>query len=287
MKRIESVDSIRLLAIISVIVIHTTPFANNPYNSDTYYRASIIINQLARFAVPFFFVISGFFWGLKIRSGEDPFSVTKAMALRISTIFLAWSFIYLLPYNLSAIFEYGLLGPIKVAYWNALNLLEEPGKLFLQGTKVHLWFLVGLLFSLYISLVFVNRKADKSLLIFAFSLYVVGVLFKSYVDTPIGFNVDFNTRNGPFFSTLLFSSGYFLSKNKPNEKWFVYGLGLFFVGCIFHFIEIYTLMKLFGTNMKHDYVFGTYLMGVGAAVLSLSNRRILRLRFINGLEFNS
>jgi len=272
--RIQSVDSIRLLAIISVIALHTTPFASNSYH------VYIIIIQFARFAVPFFFVVSGYFWGLKIRGQPTPLIVTKNMAFRIGLIFLAWSFIYLLPFNnISAFFEYGMLGPLKMAYWKLTNLLQEPSNLLFQGTSVHLWFLMGLLYALFISFIFIQRKAEKELLVFASILYIIGVLLKSYADTPLGFHVEFNTRNGPFFSTLLFSSGYFLSQRMPNEKWFIYGIGLFFMGCLIHFVEIYLLMILYGTDLSHDYVFGTYLMGVGAAMLSLSNHKILQIRF--------
>lgn len=134
--------------------------------------------------------------GYEIR--KDPLLVPNGMAIRVATIFLAWSFIYLLPYNLSSFFEFGLLGPVKVAYWNLLGLLQDPYNILLQGTKVS----IGLLFALYICFLFVNNNAEKFLLIFAAVFYIVGVLLKSYADSPLGHHVDFNTRNGPFFSTL-------------------------------------------------------------------------------------
>lgn len=286
MSRIESVDSIRVLAIISVIAIHTTPFFYEVYENDVYYRIGIAINQLARFAVPFFFVISGYFWGLKIRSGKEPLSATNKMAVRIITIFMGWSLIYLLPYNFSAFQELGLPGPLKVAYWNLLSLSQDPVKILFQGTKGHLWFLVALLFALYISFLFVNHNAERSLLIFSIFLYIAGVVVKSYSDTPIGLHVDFNTRNGPFFSTLLFSSGYALSRYHPKEEWFYYGLGALVLGLLLHFTEIYTLMKMYSTSMLQDYVFGTYLMGMGAAILSLSNHPFLRVKALSNLGQN-
>lgn len=48
-------------------------------------------------------------------------------------------------------------------------------------------------------------------------------------------------------------------------------------GALLHFLEIYTLMKLFGTSLIRDYVFGTYFRGVGA-VLALSNHAVLRAK---------
>ncbi len=284
MNRIESVDTIRLLAIISVIAIHTAPFLSESYQSGAYHYLAVVINQLARFAVPFFFAISGYFWGVKILRGENAFEVSRDMGLRILVIFLAWSFIYLLPYNISAIFEHGWQGPFKAAYWHAYGLLQYPPGLILGGTKIHLWFLVALLFALFISLVFIKLKAEKCLLLFALALYVVGVFLKSYVQTPLGIPSEFDSRYGPFFSTLLFVSGYFIAKIKPTERWFFYGLGIFLLGCAIHFTEIYLLNRFYGTYMMmHDYVFGTYLMGGGAAVLALSNHRVIRSRSLSGI----
>lgn len=57
MSRIESVDIFRLIAIVAVITIHTSPFrADVIIESEAYKYLDVIFNQLSRFAVPFFFV---------------------------------------------------------------------------------------------------------------------------------------------------------------------------------------------------------------------------------------
>jgi surface polysaccharide O-acyltransferase-like enzyme len=244
MTRIESVDIFRLIAIVAVITIHTSPFRGDVVENETYKYLDVIFNQISRFAVPFFFIISGYFWGAKIRSGSDPMSSSIYMAKRILIIFLAWCFIYLLPLNLSSIYEYGALGPIKVAYWNISNLAQDPVTLLLQGTKVHLWFLIGMLCALMVSTFFVITKKTKLLIVLSISLYLFGVLAKSYANTPIGINIDLNTRNGPFFSTLLFVTGYILSLKNINTKWALYGFLVFCIGSIVHFLEIYTLESI-------------------------------------------
>lgn len=38
-----------------------------------------------------------------------------------------------------------------------------------------------------------------------------------------------------------------------------------------HFSEAFMLWKYFDVNLRHDFVFGTYFMGLGAAMASLSN----------------
>jgi len=138
------VDVFKLLAITAVIAIHTEPFRGSASGeSNLYQYLGVLINQLSRFAVPFFFVISGYFWGTKIKGSVSVASVSISIAKRICLIFAAWSVIYALPYNISSIFEHGLLGSITVAYCNLINLSKDPVTLMMQGTKVHLWFLIA------------------------------------------------------------------------------------------------------------------------------------------------
>ncbi len=279
MDRIESVDVFRLIAIIAVICLHTSPFCGPEFSNNYIYKyLAVIIDQTARFAVPFFFIVSGYFWGVKVREGSDPLFSANRMGKKIILIFLFWSFVYLLPYNVFSVFKFGILGPLKVFYWNVLNVLNAPASFFVQGTKVHLWFLVGLLCALYITAFFVKYNAPVLLLCFSVILYIVGVLAKSYADTPFGFDMNFNTRNGPFFGTLLFCSGYFLSGMKPSDKWIYYGASIFFVGWVLHFSEIYVLWKLYKISLIQDYVFGTYLMGVGVTMVALSNHKIFKIK---------
>jgi surface polysaccharide O-acyltransferase-like enzyme len=284
MNRILSVDSFRLAAIIGVIAIHTSPFRlQEAVQDEVFQYIYITINQLARFAVPFFFVISGYFWGVKVRKGHPPIALAGNNAKRIFFLFVAWSLIYLLPLNFSAFFQYGTLGPLKVVYWNIIYLTENPVILIMQGTKAHLWFFVGLLFSLAISAVFVEKKWFKSLIVLSLVLFVTGVFSKAYVDSPLGIESGFDTRFGPFFGTLLFVSGYYISGYETSHNWLKYGFFIFLFGCVSHFLEIYFLFKAYGTNPIHDYVFGTYFMGVGTALMALSNHPVLRSQSLGWL----
>lgn len=282
MNRIESVDLFRLIAIVSVITIHTSPFSTNVSGDDEIYKyLNVILNQLARFAVPFFFVISGYFWGVKIRNGSELISSSLHMAKRILIIFIAWSCIYLLPIKLGAINELGILGSIKVVYWNISDLSQHPVTLLMQGTKVHLWFLIGMLCSLFLCATLVHKKQTKLLIILSIVLYLFGILAKSYANTPIGIDIEFNTRNGPFFSTIFFVTGYILSGKNINKKWLIYGCIIACFGVFFHFIEIYTLWIMFETYPGHDFVIGTYFMGVGVAMSALSNHPLLKSKTLS------
>ena len=266
MNRIESVDVFRFFAITAVIIIHTKPF--DQQNLDGLY---VFINVLARFGVPFFFVISGYFWGTKIRQSGAIVSVSTGMAKKISIMLIAWSIFYILPDNIGDMFNVTPLQYLKEIDLNLKFISHNPKWVLMNGTKLHLWFLVALLYSLGISAMLVQKKRIKTLIAISIALYLLGVLAKAYSATPIGIHVHFNTINGPFFGTVFFVSGYLLSGLKPNRNWFKVGLSLLILGYVMHFSEIYFLEKWYGVNPIQDYVLGTYFIGVGVAMISLSN----------------
>jgi surface polysaccharide O-acyltransferase-like enzyme len=268
--RIESVDAWRLAAVAAVIAIHTQPFWSPSSSGRDVLDSGILINQLSRFAVPFFYTISGYFWGTKIVTASSPTAVSRLMARKISLIFLYWSVIYLLPYNLTTVSILGYAGPFKTSYWHAAALLKRPLDVLFQGTSQHLWFLPSLLMALGISNFFVTKKLPKTLVLIALSLYLLGLLGKAYAQSPIGIHTTFNTRNGPFFSTIFFASGYFLSKFTPSRAWFLYGIATLSLGILIHFSELVFISRMYGTSIKQDYVIGTYFMGLGSAIASLS-----------------
>jgi surface polysaccharide O-acyltransferase-like enzyme len=275
MKRIISVDVMKVVAIISVIMIHTTPFYDMPLENDFYKYISFFMNQIPRFAVPFFFIISGYFWGYKIQKGTPVMQLSMKMLKRLSIIFICWSVIYILPYNVSSIFSYGILGPFRIVHDNIAYLIENPLNLIFEGTKIHLWFLVSLASALIIASLFIKNQWEKSLIFVSIILYIFGLLAKAY--TSVGIAIEFNTRNGPFFSTIFFTIGYILSKYKHQKKWFFYGILLFIVGLILHLSEVYVIWKYLEGSSRQDYVVGTLFMGTGISIAALSNHPVLRI----------
>lgn len=274
--RIQSVDTVRVLAIFAVIVIHTTPFASEFTRLGHVLDLATVLNQFARFAVPYFFLVSGYFWAAKFDHVDSLRKPTLVMAKRIVFVFLAWSVMYLLPTNFFEALEFGLFGPVKMVYWNAVVALKTPFLLAQQGTKDHLWFLMGLLSCLGISGLLLSRGMTRSLIALSIILYVVGLAGKAYADTPIGFHTTFNTRNGPFFGLIFFVSGYLLQRQKPNASWFYWGVLMSCVGALVHFCEIAVLSRYWGTTMLQDYLFGTYFFGLGIGLVALSDPPFLR-----------
>jgi len=119
----------------------------------------------------------------------------------------------------------------------------------------------------------VNHKYSLHFLFtFSLLLFFFGVLASSWSKTPIGFDINFNTRNGPFFSTLFFVTGIVISQYRNKEIFFKTGALLLFIGVFLQILESYFLYKKYNVFFTStDYVFSTYIFALGFSLLALSN----------------
>ncbi len=278
MHRIQSVDTIRAVAITSVIAVHAAPFAEL---GSVYEYFWLAINQGARFAVPFFFVVSGYFFSTKLEPNNLMLSNSLRVGKRLLWIWVFWSLVYLFPYkDILSLFDYGPLGPAQMIYQNLVKIMAEPVQFLFVGSKVHLWFIMGLLWSVAITAVFYRllKRPLIPLLVFSACLYIFAVCAKPYSVAGIGIDIDFNTRNGPFFGLIFFATGIFLSKFKIEPRHAIYGLGICVAGFAISFFEVFNLYSVYGVwPTQHDFVFGTLLVGLGVSMLALSNHPRLNL----------
>lgn len=91
-RRYENFDVLRGLAIIGVVLIHiTAPLATD---GDL---VAVVVNQMSRFAVPVFFILSG--WGLTISNSlersDSYWNFLKVRFLSILPQYLLWNIVYL------------------------------------------------------------------------------------------------------------------------------------------------------------------------------------------------
>jgi surface polysaccharide O-acyltransferase-like enzyme len=90
-----SIDALRVIAILAVLLIHTTTKTLATLNLDiTLAPFSLFLNQAARFAVPLFFFISGFVLELNYREKLPYMTFFKRRAFRIIIPFIFWSVLY-------------------------------------------------------------------------------------------------------------------------------------------------------------------------------------------------
>lgn len=278
--RNPAVDAMRLIAVLCVICVHTEPFSPDRLagHSFGWHYMFIGISTASRFAVPFFFCISGYFWGTKIRRGSSPTEVSLAMCKRISVVFAVWSVIYFLGNHLLSFVSD--VFPKFPRQETSINLsVWRPMALILQGTALHLWYLPALLCAVIISWLFVIFRWHKYLLAGSIVMFVFATLARPYSETALGvsmqaYNFRFDTRNGPFFSTIFFVTGYLLSAHIPRPRWVGLGCLLLSAGFLLHITEIRIIHSLLHapplTISRQDFVFGTYAMGLGATMIALS-----------------
>jgi surface polysaccharide O-acyltransferase-like enzyme len=269
MNRLPGVDLFRILGILAVISIHAMSYHFSDGIPRHFDLVEIIV-VVARFAIPYFFVTSGFFWGKKLVGGADLMQTSLGFAKRILLIFFIWSLIYLLPYDFFEISKQGLAGSFQTSTQIAKLMVNHPARVVLGGTATHLWFLPSLLICVAICACFLIMRQVVGLMVSSILLYIVGVLSSAYLGTPLGFHLRLDTTRGPCLGLALFASGYILSTMKPNHSWLWKGWLTLIVGLVLHFSELLFLRYKFGIISLPEYVFGTYFMGVGSFLIALS-----------------
>ncbi len=180
--RIQSIDFLRLVAAFSVVFIHSHVGENMRQ------LGYFIFDQAAGFAVPFFFIVSGYFFTQNVREAEFPGRIYRRYALRLTMLFVVWSLI-----NGAAIY--------------IVNRHFDPWAQLGPNMTSHLWFFPALLIGLSLLFLFLKYDFCSGYIYFAVILYILGLLAGAYALTPVGFYTDFNTRNGPFFASLFVGIG--------------------------------------------------------------------------------
>ncbi|MCE9596596.1 MAG: acyltransferase [Spirochaetia bacterium] len=140
-------DLLRVLSICAVLIIHGTGrfesgFAlNHEFASQEFF--AVMLNQLARFAVPVFLILSGYGLTKKyLKIDLREFFLRRAT--RIGIPFIAWTLIFAVTnqimWNAALIYSPGLWGASLLDIASRL-----PGYLFIQGVDYHFYFFIIIL----------------------------------------------------------------------------------------------------------------------------------------------
>jgi surface polysaccharide O-acyltransferase-like enzyme len=268
MQRISSIDFVKSVAVFFVIIIHTAPLRE--MEGISFYYLDITLTQFARFAVPCFFIFSGYFFGKTIQQNSDILHTFLRYSSRYLIIFIIWSLIYLIS-DTWIEFQKGYGSLYYLITNKFLSWVTSPTRLFFVGSRAHLWFLPALIYSLAVVSVCVYFKSNKLMYIVACFLYCIGVFAKAYANTSLGIDLQFDTRNGPFFGSAFVATGYYLSFNLPKHS-FRIGMITLFLGFILQMNELYLLYSMYYTSFFQDYTFGTYFFGLGVALIGFSGK---------------
>lgn len=238
-----AVDFFKVACALMVVSLHLLPFAD--INPDFLYWFNQV---LARVAVPFFFVSSGFFFADKI---DDRNAVKK----RLKRILLLYFIYTILHLNLI----------IKDLWLTDQGWIDVAANMIFLGTYVQLWYL-GSLFTAMIILYFtinILKINTHTLIILIAILYVVGTLGNAYIGPIYGessvrgyiewyFNIFKTTRNGLFMGFPFVCMGYLIKK-----------------GVLHHIIKPYQVMFALGLVTFEVYA-GKYIWGIEGASMYFS-----------------
>lgn len=273
MKYYNAIDIGRVVAAILVICIHTNPLFHIS-ESGNYFIVSVI----ARLAVPFFFIVSGFFFGRKMdpmHSFSKDLSPLIQVIKRLVMIYIMWTVIYL-PLQFLAWLRSGE----SWAFW-----LSYVQNFMFTGSYYTLWYLTGLIFAMIFSYILFKLLSPKKVLILTLSLFIIGTCMQSYFDMfqnpklfSTYYDVFITTRNGLFFGSFFVSLGMYMahSKIKVPQKWSVSLLGLSFLLLTFEVFQVRDLAFSKGSGMWFMLVPTCYFLFKTLQNMDLSNRPIYK-----------
>lgn len=244
-KYYTGIDLFRLISALLVVAIHTSPLSSISETSDF-----ILTRVIARVAVPFFFMTSGFFLISKYNH-----STKKLLAFmkNILSIYGIAIFLYI-PINI-------YMGHFKLDYLFH-NIIKD---IVFNGTLYHLWYLPASVTGALIAWYAVKKLKYTKTFIIVLILYYIGLFGDSYYGIvkniscinyfyDLIFKITNYTRNGIFFAPIFFVMGGFIADKRTL---------LSFKKCSFWFTVSLTFMsfealvlKYFNTQ-RHDsmYIF--------------------------------
>lgn len=253
-ERMNAMDSARFLAILFVVIIHAQPFMRVSALGVDMDALGKALNVSARFAVPFFFMASGFLFYRK-QGGDDAQGYIKRYVLRLLKLYVVWMAVYLCWDVLSGALR-ALNGdmPLGEAMRKALGRYTSPLRIYYG--PYHLWFLISLAYSALALFLSVRLKKIGLLLAGSFAAYIAGLFGQSYA---VFFEIPLQTRDafflGIFFMTLGYSVAEKADAGKIPRRPALY-LSLFVVFAVLQIVE-YEILSRWRAAPVGDYFIAT------------------------------
>lgn len=214
-KTYYALDIAKFISAFLVICIHTGPLLDINETGNF-----ILVQIIARIAVPLFFIISGFLFFAKLddkREWNDYRNIAalKHYVLRLGKIYLLWSLLYL-PFNYLLVRGDG---------FHTMTLIRYLRDFCFTGSYYHLWFLPALMVAVC-AVYFLRRFVSlRTTLVISGILYLIGMMGNvypqlveeiPYVQTAYQYYTEIfvTTRNGIFFGMLFISLGAYFAKGR-------------------------------------------------------------------------
>lgn len=237
--KLGALDVFRIIAAILIIAVHTSPLLQVSSQLDF-----ILTRVIARIAVPFFFMCTGYF----VLASRDDSKKQITKSIKKLGILYGISILIYLPINIYAnqIQGFGLFDMLKT--------------LVFDGTFYHLWYFPASIIGIVIVNSLLRKLSLSTSLSITFVLYLVGLFGDSYYELSQSLPVlsdimkflflffDY-TRNGIFMAPLFMMLGVFLNKIevKISKSVSLFGFGLMMICMIIESLIVHD-----AGLVKHD-----------------------------------
>lgn len=210
-RKYGGLDWFRIISAILVITIHTSPLLSFGEWPDF-----ILTRVIARVAVPFFLMVSGFFVLPEIPETKDLTRLFRQLK-RLGLLYIIAMVLYVPIMIYSGYFGEG---------FSLAGLCKD---ILINGTFYHLWYLPAAIFGLFFVGILLRYCKDWVVLLLSGGFYVLGLLGDSYYGLTRGipvlkemydgiFSVSDYTRNGLFFVPVFLMLGYYLKKQEERRS---------------------------------------------------------------------
>lgn len=275
-QRNYSIDSVRFVAICCVVILHTVTLVQ----SSSF--PGVFLNQFSRFAVPFFFMVSGFFFCQKaLKNPANIFPYLLSYGSRLLLIYLVWYVIYAAwplysPANWQDLANNGFVQEYLEWQQQFLQQFRAHVLYFLiaGGRGFQLWFLPSLGMGILLLAFALRFNFFTTGFLVAALLFLVALLVGPYRLSALGLKWDFEPRNGPFFSAIFVFIGAALAKYNFRLS-LPAALALAIAGLGLSLLEVLLIHDWFGTPVNsHNFVIGTLFYATGICLVTLANNRL-------------
>lgn len=257
MKRVYAIDFLKYFAAFAVVVIHANPFEYVPLFGLEGERVDLIVETLMRWAVPFFFMASGYFFGKKVTPGEANPNYLKRYVASLVKLYATWTAFYLAYDFLMTVWRNGSIAEyIQAEKWSWLNFLYLGS----PTSAPHLWYLTALTWSIVIIYVFNRRRQLNLLLGIGLFLNLVGIF--DAVN-------NFSTRETLFVGLFYTASGTLLAQREEHILAITHPR-LFFLIPLLFLLQVVERLTLF----SGDYYLSTIPLVWLLFLFALRNRQL-------------
>lgn len=239
-KEYGGIDCARIIAALLIVAIHTSPLISLHETADF-----ILTRVIARVAVPFFFMTTGFFLYLNSRNLKERL---RSFCKKTGILYGAAILLYL-PLN------------IYSNYFDKEDLLYHIIKdILFDGTMYHLWYLPAVILGVILVTFLIRRLSLRGTFWISAILYLFGVFGDSYYGITsksvaarelyeIIFLISDYTRNGISFAPIFIVLGAIAAKNQKQVKFMNNFIG-FLISFSLMLTEALTLRGF--QLMRHD-----------------------------------